>query len=85
LGDRPFTDTAGDLNEYQERSYPSFAAAAAEASNSRLLGGIHFPMDLTAGTEQGRCMANVVVERLGLSGKDNRQQSQPREEGLSGS
>jgi membrane-associated phospholipid phosphatase len=68
LGDRPFTDTAGDLNEYQERSFPSFAAAAAEASNSRLLGGIHFPMDLTAGTEQGRCMAGVVIERLGLGG-----------------
>lgn len=66
LGDRPFTDTAGDLNDYQERSYPSFAAAAAEASNSRLLGGIHFPMDLTAGAEQGRCIAGVVIERLGL-------------------
>lgn len=66
LGDREFTDTAGDLNEYKPRTYPSFAAAAAEASNSRLIGGIHYPMDLSAGAEQGRCMAGVVLERLGL-------------------
>lgn len=65
LGDRPFTDTAGEINDYPSRSYPSFAAAADESSLSRLLGGIHFPMDLDAGKVQGRCIASVVLERLG--------------------
>lgn len=67
LGERSFTDDAGDFKRIEPRRYPSFTAAAEEASISRLYGGIHFPMDLTAGQQQGACIGSVVLERLGLS------------------
>jgi membrane-associated phospholipid phosphatase len=67
LGDRPFTDTAGEFEGHAPRTYPSFVAAAEEASQSRLLGGIHFPMDLSAGKLQGECIGTTVLVRLGLS------------------
>lgn len=70
LGERTFTDTAGEFEGYPPRTYPSFAAAAIEASNSRLYGGIHFPMDLTAGELQGACVGSLVLERLGLSSSE---------------
>lgn len=66
LGERSFTDDSGDFKRIQPRRYPSFAAAAEEASISRLYGGIHFPMDLSAGQQQGACIGSVVLSRLGL-------------------
>ncbi len=66
LGERSFTDDAGDFKRIEPRRYPSFAAAADEASISRLYGGIHFPMDLTAGQVQGACIGSMVLSRLGL-------------------
>lgn len=66
LGERPFIDTAGEFEGYPPRAYPSFTAAAEEASISRLYGGIHFPMDLEAGKEQGVCVGEGVLARLGL-------------------
>lgn len=66
LGDQSFTDTAGEFADRPPRTYPSFGAAADEASRSRLYGGIHFPMDLEAGKLQGRCIGSVVLSKLGL-------------------
>ena len=71
LGDRQFTDTAGEINGYPPRTYDSFDSAADESSLSRLLGGIHFPMDLEAGKVQGRCVASTVLERLGVETPTN--------------
>ena len=68
LGERSFTDTAGEFEGYAPRTYPSFTAAAEEASISRLYGGIHFPMDLEAGKVQGECIGSLVLSRLGLEG-----------------
>ena len=68
LGEEPFTDTAGEFEGYAPRTYPSFAAAADEASISRLYGGIHFPMDLAAGKQQGACIGSLVLSQFGLAG-----------------
>jgi hypothetical protein len=47
------------------RSYPSFAAAAAEAALSRLYGGIHFRPAIDRGLEQGACVgAHAVALRM---------------------
>jgi hypothetical protein len=64
LGERSFTDTAHERLGWDLATYGSFAEAADEASISRLYGGIHFPMGLTAGQDHGRCLADEVLERL---------------------
>ena len=46
------------------RSFTSFRQAALEASISRVYAGIHFPSDCTAGNEQGKKIAQLVIERL---------------------
>ncbi len=46
------------------RSYPSFANAAAEAAISRLYGGIHYRRAVEQGSEQGKRVGALVVERL---------------------
>jgi hypothetical protein len=47
-----------------ERSFTSFAAAADEATVSRIFAGVHFRSDLTAGQELGRDIADFVVEHF---------------------
>jgi hypothetical protein len=46
------------------RSFTSFAAAADEAGRSRILGGIHFDFDNTAGLAAGRALGQFVVHEL---------------------
>lgn len=66
FGDVAFTDThrltvppsAGT------RQHASFMAAAQEAATSRLYGGIHFPMGIEVGMEQGEKVGQVVLNRL---------------------
>src|SRR6266852_8241975 len=41
----------------------SFTSMADEAARSRLLAGIQYPSDTTAGLELGRKVANLVIER----------------------
>lgn len=65
FGDRGFTDTTHAVLGWPDRTYSSFTEAAMEASQSRLYGGIHFPMGLSAGEQQGRCIANVALDRIG--------------------
>ncbi len=76
-GSRPYSDTndrATIAAEYvKTRAFPSFLAAAEQAAQSRILGGIHFPMGVEVGKEQGRLVGDLVVARLrtrkGKSGK----------------
>jgi hypothetical protein len=46
------------------RHYDSFRAAADEAGQSRIYGGIHYPTANMAGQELGRCIAAKVLERF---------------------
>ena len=46
------------------RHFSSFHAAAAEAATSRLYGGIHYPMGIEVGMEQGTKVGSVILERL---------------------
>jgi hypothetical protein len=65
IGDRPFTDMAhSDKGDWENRSYPGFLEAAAEASYSRQLGGIHYAMDTAAGQQLGQCVADRLATRL---------------------
>ncbi len=61
-----FLDTS-DL-EYigMQRNFSSFLEAANEASISRVYGGIHYMNSIKAGADQGRRVANFIIEKLGL-------------------
>lgn len=58
-----FTIGSDDMPGYT-RSYTSFAAAADEAGESRVVGGIHFEFDNTAGLSSGHALGEYVVRRL---------------------
>jgi hypothetical protein len=47
-----------------DRSFESFAAAAEEATLSRIFAGVHFRSDLTTGHKLGRQIADFVVDNL---------------------
>lgn len=61
-----FTDTS--LLEFgiKNRTLNSFRAAAAEASMSRLYGGIHYRFDNDNGAEAGRRVAALAISRIQL-------------------
>jgi alkylhydroperoxidase/carboxymuconolactone decarboxylase family protein YurZ len=68
LGAVPFTDTAladTDGMDLRTRSFASFSAAAAMAAQSRLYGGIHYPMGIAAGLAQGDQIGGLMLARLG--------------------
>lgn len=66
IGDHyPFTDDTEIEFGLTERSFPSFNAAAAEASISRLYGGIHFRDAIESGAEQGRQIGEWVLRKFG--------------------
>src|SRR5258708_28677260 len=46
------------------RSFPSFSAAAEEATLSRIFAGQHFRFDLTTGNRLGREVADSVIDIL---------------------
>jgi hypothetical protein len=50
------------------RSFTSFKQAAAEASISRLYGGIHFMDSIEQGNKQGIAVANDIIEKLKKAG-----------------
>ena len=50
------------------RTFPSFAAAAAEAAISRLYAGIHYRMAIEEGISQGRRVGALVVQRTHAPG-----------------
>src|SRR5205807_7488608 len=45
-------------------SFPSFSAAATEAENSVIWGGIHFRFDVTTGQAIGQSVAQLLTQRF---------------------
>ena len=73
LGSLSYTDTydlAAGLTEAQRtRHFDSFLHAAQEAAQSRIYGGIHFPMGVDEGKVQGRRVGELAVARLRTRGR----------------
>jgi hypothetical protein len=61
--DVPFTSTADGLPGVT-RSFPGFWAAAQEAGQSRIYGGLHWQFDNTQGLASGRALGRYVAERF---------------------
>jgi membrane-associated phospholipid phosphatase len=63
-----FTDTLFADHELMPaqapRTFTSFDDAAEEAALSRLYAGIHYPFDNTNGLAQGRCIGQVILDRI---------------------
>ena len=55
-----FTDHTHDARGLPARSFTSFEAAAREAADSRLFGGIHYRAAIDRGLEQGACIGDRV-------------------------
>ncbi len=64
LGAVAFEDSTNLAIGHAVRRYSSFQEAADEAAESRLYGGIHFPMGNENGKALGRCVGEVVLNRL---------------------
>jgi hypothetical protein len=68
FGHTRFTDTThrdhGLLPVQPPRSFDSFDAAAEEAAQSRLYGGIHFSFDNDSGLAAGRCIGRAIERRV---------------------
>ena len=64
LGAVAFDDSTNLAIGHPVRRFESFTAASDEAAISRLYGGIHYPMAITNGQEQGRCIGRHVLDRL---------------------
>ena len=68
FGTRPFTDTLHldhDVSlSLEPRTFSSFEAAAEEAALSRLYGGIHYPLSSSNGLLQGRCIGQMIIDRV---------------------
>jgi membrane-associated phospholipid phosphatase len=59
-----FTDTTEVAYGLPIRSFKSFQEAALEASESRILGGIHFRSDCIYGNQQGKKVGEWVLQRI---------------------
>ncbi|HMC90245.1 MAG TPA: vanadium-dependent haloperoxidase, partial [Gemmataceae bacterium] len=64
-----FTGGSDDMPGYS-RSFVSFAQAADEAGDSRVVGGIHFQFDNTAGLAAGRALGGYISQNFLLSLED---------------
>jgi hypothetical protein len=62
----PFTDKTKVRAGFESRSYPNFMAAADDAAQSRLYGGIHYPMDNDQGEVLGKCVGDAFTARVSL-------------------
>jgi hypothetical protein len=59
-----FTDYTYDFLSLPARSYTSFAHAAMEAGNSRVLGGLHYRFSITAGDQLGTSISNYMNDHI---------------------
>lgn len=59
-----FQDTSDLRYIGMQRHFNSFAEAAAEASISRVYGGIHYRFSVDLGAEQGKKLGLLIVEKL---------------------
>ena len=60
----PFQDTSDLRYIGMQRHFGSFQEAAAEASISRVYGGIHYRSGVEAGAEQGKKLGELIIERI---------------------
>jgi hypothetical protein len=63
-GTRTIPGNGGTQYPLTPRTYASFQQAADEAAQSRLAGGIHYPMGIQHGLTQGARVAELVLQRL---------------------
>ena len=63
-----FVDDSEIIFELPPRKFSSFKAAAVEASNSRLYGGIHFRDAIENGQEQGKSVGMFIIQKLKQAG-----------------
>ena len=61
LGARPFTDSTSIAIGHQVRRFANFTAAAHEAGQSRIYGGIHFPSGNIGGRDLGTCIGAATA------------------------
>ena len=59
-----FQDTSDLRYIGMQRHFNSFSEAAAEASISRVFGGIHYRFSVDAGAEMGRKLGTCIAEKL---------------------
>lgn len=64
FGEFSFEDTSDLAYIGMKRNFSSFNQAAAEASISRVYGGIHYRTGVDAGAVQGRAVGSYVVKKL---------------------
>jgi hypothetical protein len=64
LGSFEFIDDSHAPRSMPARRFASFFAAANEAAQSRLYGGIHYPMGIEHGKNQGDDLGALVISRL---------------------
>ena len=64
LGNFGYHDDSHRDRNLPARDFTSFTHAAEEAAISRIYGGIHFPMGIEAGKEQGNEVGRIVIDRL---------------------
>jgi hypothetical protein len=64
FGEFPFEDTSDLPYIGMKRNFRSFHQAAAEASISRVYGGIHYRTGIDAGATQGRSVAAYALKKL---------------------
>lgn len=64
LGRVAFLDDSHRDRGLPARAFADFHAAADEAAQSRLYGGIHYPMGIESGLEHGQSVADLVLARL---------------------
>lgn len=78
IGDnKPFIDSSHVWIGLLPREFPSFRAAAEEAANSRMYGGIHFTCDIVDGLDLGKCSGNYALNDIVT---DTRRQGKKNEE-----
>jgi hypothetical protein len=66
LGMVAFTDSSYVSRGFAARSFSSFEAAAREAAQSRLYGGIHYHAAIENGLQQGKCIGKTVLSNIHL-------------------
>ena len=64
MGAVPFDDSTSVQVGHSIRKFASFRAAADEAGQSRIYGGIHYPSANVEGGNLGRCIAGKVLARF---------------------
>lgn len=64
FGEMPFEDDLHREKGMAPRFFTSFGEAAREAAISRLYGGIHYPMGIDHGIDQGKCVGRNVLNKL---------------------